>query len=255
MRSAPYIRYGMFTEAATLDRDSISTLHRGLVISRIHNYVHDIPAMSLEALEGETFASYARRTLTNFHAEGEKVIQACRDEAFSNGNAIYEREGGVKLWVGSADLASDRAQLAAIECQSIVFCQDESEGSMYFADEPGFRYLAFPIGLWEPPSSWPNVVPGDMSPTTPTPEALLAYFRPLFDFVSSELSEGRNVLIHCLAGAHRAGSAGIACLMQLEGLSLAAATARAKAARPVIDPIHYLYCLLTQLEDAMNSRR
>ena len=213
--------------------------------------------MSLEALDGETFAAYAKRTLVNFHAEGEKVMAACRDAALSNGNAIYESgaPSGAKLWVGDANLASDRAQLAAIECQSIVFCQDDSEGTMYFADEPGFRYLAFPIGLWEPPSSWPAVKPGDASPTTPTPEALLAYFEPLFEFVATELAEGRSVLIHCLAGAHRAGSAGIACLMRFEGLGLATATAKAQAARPLIDPIHYLEYLLTQFEEALNGER
>ena len=70
-----------------------------------------------------------------------------------------------------------------------------------------------------------------------------------------ELAEGRSVLIHCLAGAHRAGSAGIACLMRLEGLDLAAATARAQAARPIIDPIHYLSFLLTQLEQAERLRQ
>ena len=211
--------------------------------------------MSLDALEGETYAAFARRTLVNFHAEGEKVIAACRDAAHSNGNAIYDAPSGAKLWVGDADLASDRGQLAAIGCESIVFCQDESEGSMYFADQPGFRYLAFPIGLWEPPRSWPNIKPGDASPTTPTLEALLEYFEPLFAFVSTELAEGRSVLIHCLAGAHRAGSAGIACLMRLEGLDLAAATARAQAARPIIDPIHYLSLLLTQLEQALGAER
>ena len=73
--------------------------------------------------------------------------------------------------------------------------------------------------------------------------------------MSTELAEGRSVLIHCLAGAHRAGSAGIACLMRLEGLDLAAATARAQAARPIIDPIHYLSFLLTQLEQALDSER
>ena len=93
------------------------------------------------------------------------------------------------------------------------------------------------------------------SPTTPTPEALVAYFEPLFEFVSTELAEGRSVLIHCLAGAHRAGSAGIACLMRFEGLDLAAATARAQAARPIIEPIHYLEYLLTQYEEALNGER
>ena len=43
--------------------------------------------------------------------------------------------------------------------------------------------------------------------------------------------------------------------MRLEGLDLAAATARAQAARPIIDPIHYLSFLLTQLEQALDTER
>ena len=39
--------------------------------------------------------------------------------------------------------------------------------------------------------------------------------QPLFDFVDSKLGAGESVLIHCLAGAHRAGTAGTACLMHL----------------------------------------
>lgn len=39
------------------------------------------------------------------------------------------------------------------------------------------------------------------------------YFKPLFDFIDEAIKNGDNVLIHCLAGAHRAGTVGIACLM------------------------------------------
>ena len=101
---------------------------------------------------------------------------------------------------------------------------------------------------------WPDVAPGDVSPTTPTPEALLAYFQPLFTFVDVELSAGRHVLIHCLAGAHRAGSAGVACLMHMEGLDCASATRKAQQGRKIIDPIHHLYYLLTQLDAALGTR-
>ena len=209
-------------------------------------------ALPLQALEGESYASFAKRSLVSFKQEGEKLIAAHSKEAFSNGDIIYASPStGAKLWVGSADLASDYAQLTAIGCRSIVYCQDEYEGSLYFIDEPGFRYLSFPIGTWLPPPSWPDVAPGDASPTTPTDEAMLAYVQPLFAFVETELAAGRNVLIHCLAGAHRAGTAGVACLMHLEGLDRVAATTMAQERRELIDPIHHLYYLLTQLETAM----
>eukprot|EP01047_Picozoa_sp_COSAG01_P012528 COSAG01_NODE_566_length_15422_cov_8.342622_6_plen_316_part_00 len=63
------------------------------------------------------------------------------------------------------------------------------------------------------------------------------YFKPLFKFVEESLLEGRGVLIHCLAGAHRAGTAGVACLMYLCGLDHDRAIRTAQAARPAINPI------------------
>jgi len=45
------------------------------------------------------------------------------------------------------------------------------------------------------------------------------------------------VIIHCLAGAHRAGTAGVACLMHLADLDRATATTIAQTARPAINPI------------------
>ena len=50
------------------------------------------------------------------------------------------------------------------------------------------------------------------------PQEIAGFFRPLFEFVTSNLEAGNNVLIHCLAGAHRAGTAGVACIMHLCGL-------------------------------------
>ena len=58
-----------------------------------------------------------------------------------------------------------------------------------------------------------------MSSFTPPRFQVWAYFKVLFDFVEVELGAGKSVLIHCLAGAHRAGTAGTACLMHFCGLN------------------------------------
>ena len=55
---------------------------------------------------------------------------------------------------------------------------------------------------------------------------------------------GENILIHCLAGAHRAGSAGVIAIMYLTGLDSSEALAAARLARPVIEPIGSLGQLL-----------
>ena len=50
----------------------------------------------------------------------------------------------------------------------------------------------------------------------------------LFDFVDKATAEGHGVLIHCLAGAHRAGTAGVAYIMHAAQVDLPTALARAR---------------------------
>lgn len=86
-----------------------------------------------------------------------------------------------------------------------------------------------------------------------TTSAVLKFYKPLFQFVDSRLGAGHNILIHCLAGAHRAGTAGISCLMYLCELDPATATTLAKRARPAIDPIGHFPQLLELLGRALDS--
>ena len=51
---------------------------------------------------------------------------------------------------------------------------------------------------------------------------------PFFKFVENQISQGKNVLIHCLAGAHRAGTAVVAWLMYKNNLSVKDAITFAK---------------------------
>lgn len=66
---------------------------------------------------------------------------------------------------------------------------------------------------------------------------LLAWSKTLFDFVDEALSAGGSVLVHCMAGAHRAGTAGCLLLMHLTGAGAREATRVAKSRRSCIDPI------------------
>ena len=53
-----------------------------------------------------------------------------------------------------------------------------------------------------------------MSPfTIGTDEGVLRFFHPLIHFIEEVTGKGKNVMIHCAAGAHRAGSTAIAWLM------------------------------------------
>lgn len=63
------------------------------------------------------------------------------------------------------------------------------------------------------------------------------FVEPLFAFIDGALANGESVLVHCLAGAHRAGTTGCSCLMWYGGMDAATAVASAKKLRPIIDPI------------------
>lgn len=68
------------------------------------------------------------------------------------------------------------------------------------------------------------------------PEGVARFFAPLLGWVAQELAAGESILIHCLAGAHRAGTAAVACLMFFAGLKADEATKQAHAIRDCIDP-------------------
>lgn len=47
---------------------------------------------------------------------------------------------------------------------------------------------------------------------------IVDFFMDMFRFIENALNEGQSVLVHCLAGAHRAGTTGIATLMYFAGM-------------------------------------
>jgi len=59
----------------------------------------------------------------------------------------------------------------------------------------------------------------------------------MLEFINDVINRGESVLVHCLAGAHRAGTTGIICLMHFQGISMADAVPLAKSRRPIIEPI------------------
>jgi protein-tyrosine phosphatase len=50
-------------------------------------------------------------------------------------------------------------------------------------------------------------------------QGVLKFFRPCHDFIDEALNKGENVMVHCLAGAHRAGTTGVSYMMKAGQLS------------------------------------
>eukprot|EP01050_Picozoa_sp_SAG11_P017481 SAG11_NODE_2527_length_3253_cov_1.733756_1_plen_326_part_00 len=76
------------------------------------------------------------------------------------------------------------------------------------------------------------------------------FFAPVFRWIDEATENGHSVLIHCLAGAHRAGSTAIAFLMHAQRLNAREATIAAKHCRPCIEPLGGFAGLLVRLDVA-----
>lgn len=76
----------------------------------------------------------------------------------------------------------------------------------------------------------------------------------MFEFIEEAIANGQNVLVHCLAGAHRAGTTGVACLIHFAKLNVEEAVVIAKRCRPIIDPIGQLPEFLYRLKRMEDSR-
>lgn len=85
-------------------------------------------------------------------------------------------------------------------------------------------------------------------------QGAVAFVEPMLSFVSAALEQGHSVMVHCLAGAHRAGTTGVICLMRFAGLSVAEAIPAAKRLRPIIEPIGGFPELLARIERGWLAR-
>ena len=92
-------------------------------------------------------------------------------------------------------------------------------------------------------------------PIKDSTEGVLKFFQPTFQWIDRALENGHNVLIHCLAGAHRAGTTAIAYLMHRAKLDVRSAIISAKLCRPIISPIGSFPNLLIRLDMALKEKR
>lgn len=155
-------------------------------------------------------------------------------------------EGGGRMYVGNYVAASTRRILNDHAIQYVVNCQDTTSEN-YFEGDEAMTYLRFPVAYIRSHYS----VTGTSDGTTP----ILDQFRPAFSFIDTALSSGGNVLVHCLAGAHRAGTLGVAYLMYKSGMGVDEALRTAKVARPVIGPFGRLMEFLRGLERDLEAQR
>ncbi len=145
---------------------------------------------------------------------------------YQNINVIYVHPTtGGKVLCGNQSAASNLDELREHGITHIVNCTN-GYGEIPNYHEGKLHYYRFPI------SDFTQHVKMNDDGTS-----LHKFVDPLFSFVDSAINNGKNVMVHCLAGAHRAGTTSCAVLIHYEKMDVNTAIATAKSRRPIIDPI------------------
>jgi hypothetical protein len=161
--------------------------------------------------------------------------------AYNDADCVFKHPtSGGCFFIGNQSIAASKPQLSAKKIRCIVNCQEATAPNFHEKDTH-FEYLRFPISYWK------------ATPQTRTPDGLFQYMRVLFSWIDQRLDRGENVMVHCLAGAHRAGTAGTAYVMYKAGLDFAPALESVRACRPFVDPIYDFKELLQRLEKVLRD--
>ena len=100
--------------------------------------------------------------------------------------------GGGTIYVGNQTAAENLPFLQSLGITRVVNCTTGASRIPNFHEGRGLLYYTFSI------SSWSTSV-------NSTGASVLAFANPMFSFIEAAISKGESVLVHCLAGAHRAG--------------------------------------------------
>jgi len=175
------------------------------------------------------------RDIINYDLEAEKVLKLYKNEwNFSSMDCIFKEntKGGI-IYVGNEDSAKDYEKLKSNNVTHIVNCTD----NIQFYHQKLFNYYRFDIS---------HLVWNNFNKTSDIYETI----SPLFEFINSALENGTSVLVHCLAGAHRAGTTGILCSMHYANQDEKTATSYVKKCRSQVEPIGSLSNILKAYEKA-----
>ncbi|KAJ8599428.1 hypothetical protein CTAYLR_007991 [Chrysophaeum taylorii] len=163
-------------------------------------------------------------------------------EKYRNMDCVYQHPGtGAKLFIGNQTAARSESVLASEAIFHVVNCQDASTAN-FFERDPRFSYKRFPVSHW-----W-------RAPKVETHAGILAFFEHgCHAWIDSKLAAGHNVMVHCLAGAHRAGTTGVSFMMRKGHFDVVTAIRLAKWQRPIVDPVGQLLELLERLQAAYEA--
>ena len=169
----------------------------------------------------------------DYNEEGRKLISSFgmkpASSQFNDLDPIFKdpTTGGM-IFVGNENAArGPAAKLLSSNITHVVNCTDDMNN---FCEGDRVQYLRFNVAYWEDAGKSRQPHPANAS-------EIVAFILTLFAFVDDALAKGESVLVHCLAGAHRAGTTGCLLLMHRHALGPQDAIKAAKSLRPIINPI------------------
>ena len=232
--------------------DLVSSFHAGVELDYDEEAVRLFPKLGVYAKKGK----------------GEYRLENELFRSFPNLHEVYcDRETGGKVHVGNVEAASELIRENPKNITHVVDCR-ATFSNLHAAEENAkqtskIKHFRFQIErhwayCYDPAT---NTILDSRSTGTRTEvhkvtdnnAAVLAFFRKFFDWVDSALKQGGNVLIHCLAGAHRAGTAAIGYLMYRAEMDVRSAIIAAKMCRSIIEPIGSFANLLVRLDIALRK--
>jgi hypothetical protein len=162
---------------------------------------------------------------------GSQVVEQARpppvtptsDESSPNQASGWKADDGEQineiirnLYLGDRDVAIDPSRLADYGIQAVVCCN---------------RELEFPSSQFSPNLEYYRVDVEDMGR-----EPIELFFPEATEFIHTQLSQERPVLVHCKAGVSRSSSVVLAYLVEYHGYSLHDAFFKVLKLRPTITP-------------------
>ena len=183
----------------------------------------------------------------DFDAEAHKLFKALNIDPSTRSNSLYapldpvwRSPAGGTIYVGNQTAAEDLRLLKSLGITRVVNCT-HGAGAIPNFHVGQLLYYTFPIAQWSAHVKGTNA-------------GVLAFSDPMFKFIEDAISRGESVLVHCLAGAHRAGTTGTACLIHFCKMAPPEAIRTAKTCRRIIDIIGQLPEFLTRLHKAEVER-
>jgi hypothetical protein len=127
----------------------------------------------------------------------------------------HPKHGGGTIYCGDEQACKDLALLQQHGIDHVVNCTDNIRN---YHERANVKYLRFEVAFWSRHITMNQRSNAGGGGSKDGNQAVVKFFAPLWQFMSAALEAGTSVLIHCLAGAHRAGTTSVASLMYYGGI-------------------------------------